>query len=91
MPAFEDVYQAIQTACPRCDHEFEVDADTSVDFEIFCAECGAGICDHGETAKTHHRKMPYISVRPCDRCTKKLLNEIEELKAEIIELKDRMQ
>lgn len=40
----------------------------SIDFEVFCAECGHGMCRYTTTGRTNRRGMPYIRVEPCPVC-----------------------
>lgn len=47
-----------------------------VTFEVFCGECGAGICDHTESRSSRSwRDMPSISVKPCEKCMAKVRQE----------------
>lgn len=41
---------------------------TTVEFEVFCAECGAGLCGDTETRKSHGRGFDQIAVAPCSKC-----------------------
>ena len=43
--------------------------DITVNIEIYCAECGAGLCN-GTTAseKPNSRGYPYFDVAPCKKC-----------------------
>lgn len=43
-----------------------------LDFEVFCAECGAGLCNNVQEGRTPKRGMPFIEVAPCEHCTKRL-------------------
>ena len=38
----------------------------AVEFEVFCAKCGAPLCDKTETKLT--RYGPRIDVGPCEKC-----------------------
>ena len=45
-----------------------VEVEATIDFEVFCARCGAGICGNCTDGNTPNRGMPYIQVEPCQRC-----------------------
>ena len=73
--------------------EMTVTAD--VDFEIFCARCGAGICLNGDTRKSRGRNMPQVTIEPCSACIEAAQDETEdeirsELRAEIESLRDEL-
>lgn len=39
-----------------------------VDFEVFCANCGAGLCSVSTGGNSNRRNMPFVSVEPCSNC-----------------------
>ena len=39
------------------------------EIEVYCAECGAGLC--GNTRTSVKRGMPQVVVEPCDKCLEK--------------------
>jgi hypothetical protein len=41
-------------------------ADITVDVQVYCAKCGAGICGN----VTNGRKIGTIEIEPCERCLK---------------------
>jgi hypothetical protein len=45
-----------------------MDVDVDVDFEVFCARCGAGLCNQSDTRTSRNRKYPQVTVEPCERC-----------------------
>lgn len=51
--------------------EFEV----TVDFEVFCATCGAGLCGNSTVGNTPRRGMRYVQVLPCETCIDNALDE----------------
>ena len=57
-----------------------------IEFEVFCRDCGEGLCrtSDTETKRGHHNL--YVSV--CPKCKAKLENEIEDLKAQIKEFEE---
>ncbi len=42
--------------------------EMSLEFEVFCANCGAGLCNDSETGRTPRRDMPFVRVKPCSKC-----------------------
>lgn len=46
-----------------------------LDFEVFCASCGAGLCGNCKEGKTPTRGMPYIQVDPCEKCSQRQYDE----------------
>ncbi len=77
---------------------------TDIEFEVFCAECGAGICNHADTRVSHRRNANQVVVRPCDTCMKAKQDEIdgheetieqrdstiEDLREEVAALKEQL-
>lgn len=41
---------------------------SSVDFEVFCGGCGAGLCNQSDTRSSRRRQMPQVTVDPCEKC-----------------------
>ena len=39
-----------------------------VDIEIFCAKCGAGLCNQTEATRTLRRNLSSFRVEPCGAC-----------------------
>jgi hypothetical protein len=56
----------------------EVTTTADVDFEIFCAGCGAGICSNGDTRKSRSRQMPQVTIEPCEKCLAAARSEGED-------------
>ena len=56
--------------------EFEADVTVTatVEFEVFCGRCGAGLCGNSRTGSTARRGRLYVEVDPCEACLK---NEFE--------------
>lgn len=42
--------------------------DVTIEIEIYCGTCGAGLCRQSDTGRTTHRQIPYISVEACEHC-----------------------
>jgi len=45
-----------------------INSDVEIDFEIFCANCGAGLCNQTALRENKHQKCPQIEVSPCKHC-----------------------
>ncbi len=65
-----------------------------VEFEVYCATCGKGLCNCSETRRSYTRGYLQLTVEACPYCMsekdkeiEKLDREIEELYTEIKELK----
>jgi hypothetical protein len=71
----------------------EVTATVDIDFEVFCS-CGAHMCGETDTRNSRNRNAPQAIVNPCQRCidaaTDPLREQIEELKAELLELQNTL-
>lgn len=46
----------------------DVSVSVDVDFEVFCARCGAGLCSQSTGGNSPRRNYPYVQVEPCNRC-----------------------
>lgn len=42
--------------------------EINVEFEVFCENCGAGLCNQSKGGQTYGRGQPYVSVKPCEKC-----------------------
>ena len=60
--------------------------DLTVEVEIYCADCGEGLCNQTEFAVTRNRGTPSFRVEACKRC---LENAREEGREEAREEADR--
>ena len=66
------------------DFECQIDTYVTVEFEVFCAKCGAGLCGNCTTGTSSRRGMPYVQVEPCEACLKESYeNGVEESQGEI--------
>jgi hypothetical protein len=45
--------------------------ELGLEFEVFCAVCGDGLCSNCDEGKTKGRGMPFIRIRPCETCMNK--------------------
>lgn len=47
--------------------------DISVDFDVYCARCGAGLCQQSNTeSKSSYRGTSHaVNVEPCENCLRK--------------------
>ena len=53
------------------DFQAEVMATVTIDFEVFCGTCGAGLCSSSKGGNTQKRGAPFVSVDACSTCMKK--------------------
>lgn len=44
-------------------------------FEVFCDECGAGLCNNCAEGVTKGRGAPFISIKPCKVCAEAAFQE----------------
>jgi hypothetical protein len=44
--------------------------DVTVEIEVYCAECGAGLCNQTEVTRTRQRSSDCFRVTPCEVCLK---------------------
>lgn len=56
----------------------------SLDFEVHCGTCGAGLCNQSDTRTSRHRGEPQVTVEVCQDCVQKALAPLEE-KIELLE------
>jgi hypothetical protein len=62
-------------------------ASVMIDIQVYCENCGAGICDHVSQAKYTEGT---IKIEPCTTCMNRKDSEIEELKGRIMELEEQL-
>jgi len=78
MPSFDDI---------------EITVLATMSFEVFCAECGEGLCGLSDTRKSRQRGAPQVSVGNCPKCiereTEPLRERIEELEQQLKELEEQ--
>ena len=55
---------------PSITEEKEIKVEVETEFEVFCAECGAGICGSTTVRKSRGREMPQLEVF-CPDCKAK--------------------
>lgn len=80
MPDFDDV-----------EITAEVTVKGSVAFEVYCGNCGAGICHGASTMRTRTRGMARVDVEPCEKCVAQSRLEVkEEMQGEIDDLKKQI-
>lgn len=85
MPSFDDI---------------TVEATVSLDFEVFCGRCGAGICNNADTRESRTRRYPQVTIDPCERCLEnaqetgeekareEMQERIDELERELAEARE---
>ena len=49
--------------------------EVSIDVEVYCARCGAGLCNQTNSTFTKQRRQPCFQVEPCARCFNQNSNE----------------
>ena len=49
--------------------------EITIDFEVFCTDCGAGLCNvsQGHSASPPH--SPFVEVQPCEKCLEQKFDE----------------
>ena len=55
--------------------------ELTIEFEVYCSECGHGICNHVTSVKNN-----VITIEPCSNCISKRDEEIKSLEKNIEEL-----
>jgi len=83
MPVFEDI---------------EITVSASIDFEVFCGTCGAGLCNQSDTRRSRNRAYAQVAVNVCENCLETarqeiredLENQIEALQEEVRELREEL-
>ena len=70
--------------------EFKVDeGESTIEFEVVCGTCGAGLCASSSTRYTRARGLPQVVVEACEHC---LSNAREEGRGEgRAEMEEEMQ
>lgn len=73
------------------------DGEIEFEFEIYCAYCGKGICNLGNTRESRNRHMPQVTIERCECAEEEikelryreqsLVEQIEELNDELDQLK----
>lgn len=64
-------------------NDIEVTTEVSVDFEVYCGTCGAGLCSESDTRRSRGRNYLQVTVNACPNCLKSKDDEIANLNAEI--------
>ena len=42
--------------------------NVEVEVEVYCASCGAGLCNQTESTVGRSRSIPQFRVEPCEKC-----------------------
>jgi len=42
--------------------------DVTVNVDVYCTRCGAGLCNDTDTRQTHNRQQWEFHVKPCEVC-----------------------
>ena len=56
----------------------------TLNLDIYCAQCGDGICNHAD----FNKQKGVLEVRPCDYCINEKQQEIDELSDEVDRLNE---
>lgn len=67
-----------------------VETEIEVDFEVFCGECGAGLCSESTTDQRRISGYHSLTVNPCPKCMARKDREIEGLSLKIEALEDEL-
>ena len=58
----------------------------SLDFEVFCGTCGAGLCNQSDTRKSRQRGENQLTVEACKTCMEKAIQPLQERIEELEQL-----
>lgn len=64
-----------------------ISVQATVDFEVYCGTCGAGLCSESDTRCSRNRGYAQVTVNACPYCIEKKDREIHDLLETIKELK----
>lgn len=77
----------------------------TIDFEVYCADCGEGLCNQSETRKSRQRQEDQVTVAACQKCVEAafergsdsrdseladLMDQIKDLQQELQSWKDEV-
>lgn len=48
--------------------ELSTNIEVSIDFEVYCDRCGAGICSNTTVTTSRNRGYPQLRIEPCEKC-----------------------
>lgn len=65
--------------------------DVQIDFEMWCARCGEGICGDVRQASRYRKNDFQVFCSKCDKEFDGVIKENEELTQKIIELEDEIE
>lgn len=69
----------------------EITTTVSLDFEVFCGTCGAGLCNQSDTRHSKSRSYAQVTVDVCENCLEVARQEIRsDLEDQIQELQDKL-
>ena len=49
--------------------------DITVEFEVFCQECGAGLCQQSTGHPPGRSSSAFVEVQPCEKCLEQKFDE----------------
>lgn len=79
----------------------EESVNVSIEFEVFCGTCNAGLCGQSDTRRSRTRGELQVTVEACQDCIDRetaplngeiedLTNQVGKLQAELAELKSQL-
>lgn len=77
MPRFEEVEVTVKIDLNGADATIER-VPVDVDFEVFCARCGYGLCSLSSTRKSRRRGEAQVEVNVCPSCEDDIKEEAYE-------------
>lgn len=66
----------------------EIDVTISHEVEVYCAKCGAGLCNDTEYTQGRTRFVDQFRVDPCYKCMEEKDREIQDLEEQVKELEE---
>jgi len=73
MPRFSDLELAVEIDVNNTNVTIPISVD--IDFEVFCARCGGGLCHISEGRLSRRRNEPQVTVGICESCYDEIKDE----------------
>lgn len=75
--------------------EFQITIEHTIDFEVFCGTCGAGLCNQSDTRHSRNRGAQQVTVEVCQNCVTNAMDKLEsritDLENQLAEANERIQ
>ena len=55
----------------------DVTVDGEIEIEVYCDDCGDGLCNQARGVRTYKRDMPSIRVKACQTCINMAVQSFE--------------